>query len=90
MVLPGVGAFKDAMDNLRHAGLLDPIYKTVESGKPFLGICLGMQLLFDKGLEFGEHEGLGIVRGEVVAFDVPGLKVPHMGWNTLTTRGKPR
>ncbi|MDF2593693.1 MAG: Imidazole glycerol phosphate synthase subunit hisH [Clostridia bacterium] len=82
VVLPGVGAFKDAMAELTKSGLLDAIYETVEKGKPFLGICLGMQLLFDKSYEYGEVEGLKLLRGEIVKLDVP-LKVPHMGWNTL-------
>ncbi len=89
VVLPGVGAFKDAMDNLKASNLIPSIEKTVQEGKPFLGICLGMQLLFEKGYEFGLHRGLGVIPGEVVAFDVPGLKVPHMGWNTLKTRQNP-
>ncbi len=82
VVLPGVGAFKDAMHELRRSGLTDAIYETVEQGKPFLGICLGMQLLFDKSYEYGEVEGLKLLKGEIVKLDVP-LKVPHMGWNTL-------
>lgn len=82
VVLPGVGAFKDAMTELTRSGLTDAVYETVEKGKPFLGICLGMQLLFDKSYEYGEVEGLKLLRGEIVKLDVP-LKVPHMGWNTL-------
>ncbi len=82
VVLPGVGAFKDAMHELRRSGLTDAIYETVGQGKPFLGICLGMQLLFDKSYEYGEVEGLKLLKGEIVKLDVP-LKVPHMGWNTL-------
>lgn len=82
VVLPGVGAFKDAMSELTRSGLIDVIYKSVEQGKPFLGICLGMQLLFDKSYEYGEVEGLKLLPGEIVKLDVP-LKVPHMGWNTL-------
>ena len=82
VVLPGVGAFKDAMSELKKSGLTDVIYETVEKEKPFLGICLGMQLLFDKSYEYGEVEGLKILKGEIVKLDVP-LKVPHMGWNTL-------
>lgn len=89
VVLPGVGAFLDAMVNLEECELIDEIKRTVKSGKPFLGICLGMQLLFDKSFEFGERAGLGVIRGEVVPFDVPELKVPHMGWNTLKTRPNP-
>src|SRR5688500_14896956 len=82
VVLPGVGAFGDAMAELRRRDLVGPIRDTIASGKPFLGICLGLQLLFDVGYEMGEHEGLGILRGKVVRFDLPReLKVPHMGWN---------
>lgn len=82
VVLPGVGAFKDAMKALKSSGLTEAVYESVEKGKPFLGICLGMQLLFDKSYEYGEVEGLKILPGEIVKLDVP-LKVPHMGWNTL-------
>ncbi|MFO0817442.1 MAG: imidazole glycerol phosphate synthase subunit HisH [Pirellulales bacterium] len=82
IVLPGVGAFGDAMAELRARGLVAPIRELVASGKPFLGICLGLQLLFDVGYEGGEHEGLGILRGKVVRFDLSrDFKVPHMGWN---------
>ncbi|WP_069998104.1 imidazole glycerol phosphate synthase subunit HisH [Cellulosilyticum sp. I15G10I2] len=82
VVLPGVGAFKDAMGELNRSGLTEAIYESVEKEKPFLGICLGMQLLFDKSYEYGEVEGLKLLKGEIVKLDVP-LKVPHMGWNTL-------
>lgn len=82
VVLPGVGAFGDAMAELRRRDLVQPIRDVVDSGKPFLGICLGLQLLFDVGYEGGEFEGLGILGGKVVRFDLPSaLKVPHMGWN---------
>jgi glutamine amidotransferase len=82
VVLPGVGAFGDAIAELRRRDLVQPIREAVDSGKPFLGICLGLQLLFDVGYEGGEFEGLGILRGKVVRFDLPPtLKVPHMGWN---------
>jgi len=82
IVLPGVGAFGDAMAELKRRDLVQPIKDAVASGKPFLGICLGLQLLFDVGYENGEYEGLGILRGKVVRFDLPpGFKVPHMGWN---------
>jgi len=87
VVLPGVGAFKDAMAELIRSGLTDAIYQTVEKGKPFLGICLGMQLLFDKSYEYGEIEGLGLLSGEIVKLEIP-LKVPHMGWNTLNITKK--
>jgi len=92
LVLPGVGAFKDCMDNLREGGFIEPILRHVESGRPFLGICLGLQLLFTESEEFGRHPGLGIIPGKVVRF--PGdmhiageeLKVPHMGWNQIRLR----
>jgi glutamine amidotransferase len=84
IVLPGVGAFKDCMRNLEEYGLIAPILKSIESGKPFLGICLGLQLLFEESDEFGVHKGLGVIKGRVVRFkDAPGLKVPHMGWNEV-------
>ena len=87
VVLPGVGAFADAITELKHRDLVVPIAETIEGGKPFLGICLGLQLLFDCSYEGGEHEGLGIVSGEVRHFDVPReYKVPHMGWNQVRTR----
>src|SRR5438045_4853660 len=87
IVLPGVGAFGDAMAELRRRELVEPIRAAVAAGKPFLGICLGLQLLFDVGYEGGQHEGLGILAGEVVRFELPhGYKVPHMGWNQLAIR----
>jgi len=87
VVLPGGGAFEDAMTELRQRDLIEPIRQAIASGKPFLGICLGLQLLFDVGYEDGRHEGLGVVPGEVVRFDVPAqYKVPHMGWNRLAIR----
>lgn len=82
LVLPGVGAFEDAIRILREAGLADAIRKFIESGRPFLGICLGMHLLFEKSYENGEFEGLGILKGEVVRFNTE-LPVPHMGWNSI-------
>lgn len=82
IVLPGVGAFGDAMAELRRRELVAPIREAIAAGKPFLGICLGLQLLFDVGYEGGEHEGLGVLPGKVVRFDLPrDYKVPHMGWN---------
>jgi imidazole glycerol-phosphate synthase subunit HisH len=87
IVLPGVGAFADAIAELRRRDLVEPIGAAIESGKPFLGICLGLQLLFDVSYEDGEHEGLGVVPGEVRRFEVPReYKVPHMGWNEVTFR----
>ncbi len=82
VVLPGVGAFGDAIGELRRRHLVGPIGEAVASGKPFLGICLGLQLLFDVGYEGGEYEGLGLLRGTCVRFELPPeYKVPHMGWN---------
>ena len=87
VVLPGVGAFGDAMAELRRTGLGEAFREAVHQGKPCLGVCLGLQLLFDLSLEDGEHAGLGLLRGRVVRFAPrPGLKVPHMGWNTLRIR----
>ncbi len=89
IVLPGVGAFADAIAELRRRKLVEPIKEAVASGKPFLGICLGLQLLFDVGYENGEYEGLGILRGKCVRFDLPHeFKVPHMGWNRGTIKRK--
>ncbi len=90
LVLPGVGAFGDAMNELRQRDLVDPLRDYLASGKPFLGICLGLQLLFEVSHEGGHHEGLGILAGEVVRFDLPnGYKVPHMGWNQLSMCRRP-
>jgi glutamine amidotransferase len=86
VVLPGVGAFPDCMRNLEEMGLIDPVHRALSSGKPFLGICLGLQLLFTESEEFGLHKGLGWIRGRVVRFPGDGMKVPHMGWNTLEIR----
>jgi glutamine amidotransferase len=84
LILPGVGAFGDAMSELRERRLVDTLRHSIASGKPFLGICLGLQLLFDVSYEDGRHEGLGIIPGEVVRFQVPrDYKVPHMGWNQV-------
>ena len=86
ILLPGVGAFGDAADKLRESGLDQVVIEQVNAGKPLLGICLGMQLLFDRGFEYGEHEGLGLIPGSVRPIaDVigPGLKIPHIGWNAL-------
>jgi len=88
VVLPGVGAFGDCMANLGRYDLVEPIRLTIQSGKPFLGICLGLQLLFTESEEFGFHKGLGIISGRVRRFRVDeregmGLKIPHMGWNQV-------
>lgn len=84
VVLPGVGAFQACMQNLGHFGLIDPIRDIVRGQKPFLGICLGFQLLFSESEEFGRQQGLGLFPGKVVGFQAyNGLKVPHMGWNDI-------
>ncbi|MBR4866485.1 MAG: imidazole glycerol phosphate synthase subunit HisH [Clostridia bacterium] len=86
LLLPGVGAFGDAAEKLRQSGLDQVLREEVEKGKPLLGICLGMQLLFDRSLEFGVHQGLGLLRGEVrpIGEVIPrGLKIPQIGWNNL-------
>ncbi|MGQ9627219.1 MAG: imidazole glycerol phosphate synthase subunit HisH [Anaerolineae bacterium] len=85
VVLPGVGAFGDAMENLRRAGLDGAVLQVIEEGRPFLGICLGMQILFEEGEEMGLHKGLGVFGGRVVRFDTE-LKVPHVGWNQIHIR----
>ena len=87
LILPGVGAYKDAMDHLKSCGMKESILEFAKSGKPLLGICLGMQLLLESSEEFGDTEGLGLIEGKVVEFDKSKfdsrLKVPHMGWNEL-------
>ncbi len=84
VILPGVGAFGDAMRELQARHLPAPIVDSIQSGKPFLGICLGLQLLFERGFEGEEHTGLGVLAGDVVRFPAhPDLKVPHMGWNQV-------
>ncbi|MFH1086521.1 MAG: imidazole glycerol phosphate synthase subunit HisH [Chloroflexota bacterium] len=82
LVLPGVGAFGDAMGNLTAMGLQEPITCAIAAGVPFLGICLGLQLLFETSEELGEHHGLGVLPGRVRRFS-PALTVPHMGWNQI-------
>lgn len=82
VILPGVGAFGQAMAHLRRRGLLTALRRAALSGRPFLGVCLGMQLLFDYSEEFGRHAGLGLLAGRVTALPA-GLKIPHMGWNSL-------
>ncbi len=87
VVLPGVGAFRDAMHELTQRRLIDPIHETIDAGKPLLGICLGLQLLFDVSYEGGEYKGLGVLPGEVARFELPReYKVPHMGWNEAIIR----
>ena len=86
IILPGVGAFEDAARKLRESGMADVVKKEAAAGKPILGICLGMQLMFDKGFEYGEHEGLGLIHGNVrpISDVIPeGYKIPHIGWNLL-------
>lgn len=86
IILPGVGAFEDAARKLRESGMAEVVRREAASGKPVMGICLGMQLLFDMGYEYGEHEGLGLIHGNVrpIADVIPeGYKIPHIGWNTL-------
>jgi glutamine amidotransferase len=84
IVLPGVGAFRDAIAELRKQDLVKPMQDHIEAGRPLLGICLGQQLLFDVSYEDGEFEGLGFIPGKVVRFEEqPELKIPHMGWNSL-------
>lgn len=102
VVLPGVGAFKDCMDNLKNYGLVEPIWSAIQSGKPFLGICLGLQLLFSESEEFGNHRGLNVIKGKVVRFSFERskgvlpyaptgseLKIPHMGWNDIKIKNRP-
>ena len=89
IVLPGVGAFQDAVRTMREKDMVGPVLRHIEKGRPFLGICLGLQMLMDVGYEDGEHRGLGVVAGKCVRFDVDremGLKVPHMGWNQLDVK----
>lgn len=84
VVLPGVGAFGACMENLEKFGLISTIRKIVEDRKPLLGICMGLQVLFEEGEEFGKHQGLGLIPGKVVKFKLPkAYKIPHMGWNRI-------
>jgi glutamine amidotransferase len=93
LVLPGVGAFGDAMEHLRDREMIEPLREYAKSQKPMLGICLGMQLLFESSQEFGKHEGLALIRGHVREFDSTKfnspLKIPHMGWNRMFTKEHP-
>ena len=95
VVLPGVGAFADCMRNLEQGGFVEPLLKVIGEGRPFLGICLGLQLLFTESEEFGIHRGLNVIPGRVVRFPEgmheggEELKVPHMGWNQLAFQGRP-
>ncbi len=89
LILPGVGAFGDAMEKLKSTGLADVIIAEAKAGKPILGICLGMQLLFEKSYEYGEHMGLGLIKGEIrpISEVIPkDLKIPHIGWNALSIK----
>ena len=89
VVLPGVGAFGDAMRNIEQKNLRGAIDRALQSGKPFLGICLGMQLLFCDSLEYGRTQGLNFLPGSVKPFEARGIKIPHMGWNQLDTKENP-
>ncbi|MBP3636152.1 MAG: imidazole glycerol phosphate synthase subunit HisH [Clostridia bacterium] len=89
VVLPGVGAFCDAMERLRQTGLDQAVLQAANSGKPLLGICLGMQMMFEHSEENGYYDGLGLFPGTITKFEDRGLKIPHMGWNTLKTRKCP-
>lgn len=83
IILPGVGAFGDAMKKLTASGFVGAIQDAAGAGVPILGICLGMQLLFERSFEFGEHQGLALIPGEVRPIEAPGLRIPHMGWNSV-------
>lgn len=87
VVLPGVGAFKDAIETIREKGIDTVLWETVKQQKPLLGICLGMQMFFEKSYEYGEHKGLGIFQGEIKRLP-DGVKIPHMGWNSLNIKKK--
>ena len=96
VVLPGVGAFRDCMRNLEQAGFVEPILRVIREGRPFLGICVGMQLLFTDSVEFGLYQGLNVIPGHVLRFPddmrvaAERLKVPQMGWNQLCFKRRPR
>lgn len=89
VILPGVGAFEDAMKRIRETGLDRSLIEAAERGKPVLGICLGMQMMFEHSEENGHFDGLGLFPGTITRFEEHGLKIPHMGWNTLHTRNCP-
>jgi glutamine amidotransferase len=95
VVLPGVGAFRDCMHNLEQGGFVEPLLRVIAEGRPFLGICLGLQLLFSESEEFGRYKGLGVIPGRVVRFPVgmvennEKLAVPHMGWNQIVFKHRP-
>ncbi len=89
VVLPGVGAFHACMENLKKSNLVEPIREVIRKKKPFLGICMGLQVLFEEGEEFGKHEGLGILPGKVIRFKLPKTyKIPHMGWNRIRKKNR--
>ena len=92
LILPGVGSFGAAMNNLKKSGLSNPLIEYLKSGRPYLGICLGLQLLFEESSEEGYHKGLGVLPGQVVRFEFNGSKdrltIPHMGWNSIKTNKK--
>lgn len=93
VILPGVGAFADAAEKLKNTGLVDTIKEQAAAGKPLLGICLGMQLLFDESYEYGRHQGLGLLSGSVCPLEPDiskSLKIPHIGWNSLQYTGNAR
>ncbi len=88
LILPGVGAFRDAAQKLRESGMDKVVLEEVSKGKPLMGICLGMQLLFEKSYEYGEHQGLGLIKGDIKPFQgaiAESLKIPHIGWNAIKT-----
>lgn len=87
VVLPGVGAFRDAMQTIKQKGIDRVLYEVVEQKKPLLGICLGMQMFFEKSYEYGEQKGLGILQGEIIKLP-ESVKIPHMGWNSLNIKKK--
>lgn len=90
LILPGVGAFADAMKNLDNFGLTQVIFQHIKNNKPFMGVCLGMQLLFERSLEFGEHKGLGVFKGSVERFnnrsEYKNLRIPHIGWDKIEVK----